>query len=70
MAVDRRFCNIKGPKGQMDDNTNPESQCLALLISILPIIQPLPDAFPEQGIVYARPPNKARYSSCIEGYDC
>jgi hypothetical protein len=31
---------IKGPKGQMDDNSNPESQRLALLMNMLPIIQP------------------------------
>ena len=27
------------------------------------------DTLPEQGIAYARPRNKARYGSCIEGYD-
>jgi hypothetical protein len=53
----------------MDDNTNPGSQRWALLMSMLPIIQPPPDAFPEQGIVYTKPCNKARYGSCIEGYD-
>lgn len=53
----------------MDDNSNPGSQRLALLMSMLPILQPPPDAFPEQGIVHARPRDKARYGSCIEGYD-
>jgi hypothetical protein len=38
MAVDRRFCTVS--KGQRDDNTNPESQRLTLLMSMLPIIQP------------------------------
>lgn len=28
-----------------------------------------PDAFPGQGIVHASPRNKARYGSCIDGYD-
>ncbi|OCL13050.1 hypothetical protein AOQ84DRAFT_226498 [Glonium stellatum] len=53
----------------MDDNTNPGSQRLVLLMSMLPIIQHPPDAFPEQGIVHARRHDKARYGSCIEGYD-
>jgi hypothetical protein len=53
----------------MDDNTNPWSQRLALLMSMLPTIQAPPDAFPEQGIVHARLRDKARYGSCIEGYD-
>jgi hypothetical protein len=29
----------------------------------------LPDAFPEQDNIHAKPCNKARYDSCIEGYD-
>jgi hypothetical protein len=28
-----------------------------------------PDAFPEQGIIYARPRKVAWYGSYIEGYD-
>jgi hypothetical protein len=34
----RRFCTI--PKGQRDDNTNPGSQRLALLMSMLPSYNP------------------------------
>jgi hypothetical protein len=37
MAVDRRFCTVS--KDQKDNNTNPGSQRLALLMSMLPIIQ-------------------------------
>jgi hypothetical protein len=41
MVVDRRFCTVsKGQWAKWNDNTNPGSQRLALLMSMLPIIQP------------------------------
>ncbi len=42
---------------------------MALLMSMATHHTTPPDAFPEQGIVHARPRKMARYGSCIEGYD-
>jgi hypothetical protein len=66
MAVNPRFCTVLRAKGT--------------IIQILGVnvwrshehathYTTPPDAFPDQGIIYARPLNKARYGYYIEGYD-
>jgi hypothetical protein len=63
----QRFCTVS--KGQKDDKHKSWESTFAAPLEHATHHSTLPDAFSEQGIVHASPRNKARYGSCIKGYD-